>query len=337
MKKDLIKNSILSFAIGDAMGVPVEFCMREKLLKNPVKKMIGYGSHDVPEGCWSDDTSMVLATMDSIIETGEINYNNIADRFCDWINDAKYTSTDELLDLGITTKNALLKYWSEKNPYIGAFGIGRTTLASMNKYNKTKTDATKCGGISVNDNGNGSLMRILPIALYIYYKNISEENIYEIVKNVSSITHGHEISIMGCLIYVHFILYLLKGLSKTESYDKITKLDYSKYFSNDTITLYSRILDKEIPNLYSDDISSSGYVLHTLEAVLWVTLKSNNFKESIISSINLGQDTDTIGALVGGISGLLYDFESIPSSWLKDLKKRDYIEKIASKFESSIV
>ena len=66
MIKDIIKDSVFGFAIGDAMGVPIEFAAREKLLKKPVTKMIGYGSHNVPEGCWSDDTSMILATMDSI-------------------------------------------------------------------------------------------------------------------------------------------------------------------------------------------------------------------------------------------------------------------------------
>ena len=333
-----VKPSILGFAIGDAMGVPIEFISREKLLKNLVTKMIGYGSHDVPEGCWSDDTSMVLATMDSIIDSKDINYNNMADKFCDWINDAKYTSTDELFDIGIATKNALIKYWAEKHPNSRAFGIGRTTLVSMNKYNKDKVDATKCGGMSFNDNGNGSLMRILPIVFYLFYKNITDENkIYEIVKSTSSITHGHEISIMGCLIYVIYALNLLNGLSKTEAYQKLSEFKYIEYFSNETIVLYSRILNKEIPNLNIEDINSSGYVLHTLEAVLWVTLKANNFQESIIGAINLGNDTDTIGALVGALSGLLYDFESVPDDWLKDLKRKEYIEQMCINFEKNFI
>ncbi|NLC48637.1 MAG: ADP-ribosylglycohydrolase family protein [Tenericutes bacterium] len=109
MNKDVIKSSIYGFVIGDAMGVPVEVVSREKLLKHPVTKMIGYGSHDVPEGYWSDDTSMVLAIMDSIAESKGINYNNMTDKFCDCINNAKHTSTDELFDLGIPAKKALLK------------------------------------------------------------------------------------------------------------------------------------------------------------------------------------------------------------------------------------
>lgn len=335
---NLINSGIVGFAIGDAMGVPIEFEEREELLKHPVKKMLSYGSHDVPKGCWSDDTSMVLATMDSIIDTKSINYNDMADKFCDWINDAKYTSTNELFDIGITTKNSLIKYWNSKNPYYSAFGIGRTTLVSINKYNKNKVDATKCGGTSFEDNGNGSLMRILPISFYLYYKNneLKDDTIYEIVKNVSSITHGHEISIMGCVIYVIYILNILKGLSKIESYERINDFNFKKYFSNETIKLYKRILKNEIPNLKIDDIDSKGYVVCTLETVLWVTLKANNFEESIIGAINLGNDTDTIGALVGGISGLLYGYESIPKDWLTDLKRKKYIEQMCINFEASL-
>lgn len=334
MKKDLIKASLYGFAIGDAMGVPIEFITREKLLKNPVTKMLGYGSHDVPEGCWSDDTSMVLATMDSIIQSKGINYNDMADKFCAWINDAKYTPTNELFDLGITTKESLIRYWNESTHK--TFGIGRNTLTAMGKYNREKVDATKCGGTSISSNGNGSLMRILPIIYYIYYNNINEEKRYNLIKNVSSITHAHEISIMGCFIYTEYILYLLNEVDKFVAYDNLAKINYKKYFSEETINLYKRIINKNLINLSINDINSSGYVLDTIEAVLWVTLKSTNFKDSIISAINLGNDTDTIGALVGGISGILYGYNSIPGEWIKDLKGKPLLDELSTKFEKKL-
>ena len=85
----IIKDSLYGFAIGDAMGVPIEFENRDKLKNNLVTSMLGYGSYDVPKGTWSDDTSMTLATIDSLINNkGELNYNDIADKFCDWINNA---------------------------------------------------------------------------------------------------------------------------------------------------------------------------------------------------------------------------------------------------------
>ena len=168
-----IKSAIYGFVIGDAMGVPVEFEEREKLMKNPVTNMLGYGSYDVPNGVWSDDTSMTLATMDSIIANkNKLDYNDIADKFCEWINNAKYTATNEVFDIGTTTKFSLMRYWNDK------------------------IDATKCGGIGISENGNGSLMRMLPIAFYCFYNKIDDNNIIEIVKNVSSITHAHEHMLM---------------------------------------------------------------------------------------------------------------------------------------------
>ena len=138
-----VKDSLYGFVIGDALGVPVEFEERKKLMSSPVTTMKGYGSYDVPEGTWSDDTSMTLATMDSIIkQEGTINCNDIADKFCNWLNNADYTATNKVFDVGITTKYALMRYWNDK------------------------IDATKCGGTSLSENGNGSLMRMLPIALY---------------------------------------------------------------------------------------------------------------------------------------------------------------------------
>ena len=157
----IIKDSVYGFVIGDALGVPVEFQSRESLTRNPVTTMIGYGSYaDLPEGVWSDDTALTLATMDSISKcNGYINYKDMADRFCNWVNNAEYTSTNNVFDIGITTKYALMKYWEEKrNP-------------------------TECGGTSINENGNGSLMRMLPIALYCYYKDLSVDEILEVVKN----------------------------------------------------------------------------------------------------------------------------------------------------------
>ena len=89
-----VKDSLYGFVIGDALGVPVEFEERKKLMSSPVTTMKGYGSYDVPEGTWSDDTSMTLATMDSIIkQEGTINCNDIADKFCNWLNKEKLIVT----------------------------------------------------------------------------------------------------------------------------------------------------------------------------------------------------------------------------------------------------
>jgi ADP-ribosylglycohydrolase len=310
----IVKNSLYGFIVGDAMGVPVEFEDREKLINKPVTSMLGYGSHDVEAGVYSDDTSMTLATMDSIIkQNGIINYNDIADKFCNWVNNNEYTATNKVFDIGMTTKYALIKYFNNK------------------------IDATMCGGTNINENGNGSLMRMLPIALYCFYKNIKGDNeIFTLVKNSSSITHAHDISILGCYIYVRYVISLLETKNKISSYNFIKKLDYSMFIEEVKLE-YSRILFSDISTLNINDINSSGYVVNTLEAVFWIILNCSNYNESIIGAINLGGDTDTIGAITGSIAGILYGYDNISKRWISKLKNKDYIDEIIIKFENTFV
>lgn len=310
----IVKDSLYGFIVGDAMGVPVEFEDREKLINKPVTSMLGYGSHDVEAGVYSDDTSMTLATMDSIIkQNGIINYNDIADKFCNWVNNNEYTATNKIFDIGMTTKYALIKYFNNK------------------------IDATMCGGTNINENGNGSLMRMLPIALYCFYKNIKDDNeIFTLVKNSSSITHAHDISILGCYIYVRYVISLLETKNKISSYNFIKKLDYSMFIEEVKLE-YSRILFSDISTLNINDVNSSGYVVDTLEAVFWIILNCSNYNESIIGAINLGGDTDTIGAITGSIAGILYGYDNISKRWISKLKNKDYIDEIIIKFENTFV
>lgn len=310
----IVKDSLYGFIVGDTMGVPVEFEDREKLINKPVTSMLGYGSHNVEAGVYSDDTSMTLATMDSIIkQNGIINYNDIADKFCNWVNNNEYTATNKIFDIGMTTKYALIKYFNNK------------------------IDATMCGGTNINENGNGSLMRMLPIALYCFYKNIKDDNeIFTLVKNLSSITHAHDISILGCYIYVRYVISLLETKNKISSYNFIKKLDYSMFIEEVKLE-YSRILFSDISTLNINDINSSGYVVDTLEAVFWIILNCSNYNESIIGAINLGGDTDTIGAITGSIAGILYGYDNISKRWISKLKNKDYIDEIIIKFENTFV
>ena len=305
------KNGIIGFAIGDAMGVPNEFCLREKLIENPITEMIGYGSHDVPKGSWSDDTSMTLATMDSIIEMKQIDTEDIATKFLEWLKEAKYTPTNNVFDIGGTTFKSLARFEAHLRP------------------------ASECGGDREMDNGNGSLMRMLPIAYYAYYKNLPEEKIYNLVKKISGITHKHEVSVMGCFIYVLLANELMNKKSKEEAYEKIKLVDYTKYFSEETIEKYSRILNMHIATLELDKISSRGYVVHTLEATIWVLFNTYTFNSAIIGAINLGNDTDTIGACVGGLAGIVYTLKDVNPRWEKDLIKYDYIKDMCLKFDEA--
>lgn len=304
-------DSIIGHAVGDAMGVPTEFCLREKLLSHPVTKMISSEKVGQPAGTWSDDTSMEIATIDSYIKNNKWDYSDIMNKWTKWIDNAEYTGNGEVFD------------------------VGRTCLSAIRNYTEG-IEPTKCGLDNINSNGNGSLMRILPVALYCYYRKTKEKEIIKLVNDISSLTHGHDISKLGCYIYVRYVMFLLDGLSKEDAYEKIKNIDYSSY-SNEAINSYERILKNNIKEYPMNEINSSGYVVDTLECALWILLNADSYRDTIIASTNIGQDTDTIGAIAGSMAGIIYGYNAIPENWLNDLQKKDYLIKLALDFEKLIV
>lgn len=303
-------DGLMGFVVGDAVGVPLEFKSRKELLERPVTKMIGYGTHNQPEGTWSDDTSLLIATIDSINAKCDIDLVDIANKFVSWKNHAEYT------------------------PYREVFDIGNTCRITISKYDEERIEPTQCGLKGINDNGNGSLMRILPIAYYAIAKKLKDFEILELVRQVSSITHAHEISIMGCYIYVRFVMFLLNGKDKLSAYSMTKCVDYTM-FSEEAQQAYQRLIKDDINKYKIKDIKSSGYVVDSLEACIWVLLQSNNYKEAIIGAINLGEDTDTIGALTGAIAGIVYGYESIPEAWLEKIARREYLLDIFEEFSEN--
>lgn len=307
MNKDIVVNGIMGFIIGDALGVPLEFKKREIFKNNRITDMICSNRNNV-KGVWSDDSSMVIATMKAIIDNnGKIDYESIMNNFILWVENKDFIATDK------------------------AFGIGRATFFALGNYhNKRCEKITECGMNGFNYNGNGSLMRILPIAYYCYYKKLNDDEIYNLVKDISSLTHRHELSILGCYIYVLLVIKLLNGEEKELAYSGIRKYDYNKYFSLDSIKYYDRLLNNDISKLDIDSISSMGFVVDTLEAVIWCFINNDSYSNCVIEAINLGNDSDTIGALVGGLSGIYYG--NLPSKWLDNIVKKDYLMDLCQEY-----
>lgn len=303
-------DGLMGFVVGDAMGLPLEFKSREELLGQPVTKMLGYGTHDVPEGTWSDDTSLLIATVDSINAKCAVDLDDIALKFVSWLKHADYT------------------------PFKEVFSVGKTCKEAINRYDEKREDPVSCGINDINANGNGSLMRILPIAYYANEKKLKDLEILDLVRDVSSITHAHEISVMGCYIYTRFVLFLLNGKDKYSAYSMVKCVDYSM-FSDETRMVYDRLLKDDISKFKLNDINSSGYVVDSLEACIWVLLQSESYKEAIIGAINLGGDTDTIGALTGALAGIIFGYDAIPEAWLEKIARREYLMDIFEEFSEN--
>ena len=253
-----LRDAIYGLAVADALGVPFEFKERGTFI---CKDMVGFGTWNKEAGTWSDDTSMTLATCKSIKDKGKIDTEDIRKNFKAWLFDDAFTADGKTFDVGGTTRESLVLNRSMDDFY---------------------------------SNGNGSLIRILPLA----FTDASDAEI----EKVSSITHAHEISRKACLDYVHLARKLIGG-------EKLEGLG----------------LD-DLKKKSEEEINSTGFVLHTLESSLWCILKTNNYKDAVLKAVNLGDDTDTTAAVTGGLAGIIYGFDNIPKEWIDKLKNKDLIE-----------
>ena len=331
---DYINGSIWGLVVGDALGVPVEFKEREILRKHPVTDMMEYGSHYQPKGTWSDDSSMMLCTLDSLGDKGGIDYDDIMARFASWLYEGEYTPYGETFDYGGATCRAIERY--------------RHGVAPL-----------KCGGRAERDNGNGSLMRILPVVLYQFEKyrhfiHCNRPAIIQPICRVSALTHAHPISLLGCGLYAQLLGALINDKHyNTSSEPSDSLIDLTAMAMEDNlcryiewncelkscadVSQYDRLKDmRTFAALPEDEIRSGGYVVNTLEAAMWCFLNTDNYADCVLKAVNLGRDTDTTAAVAGSIAGAYYGMEAIPTEWLSCIARKEWIADLIEKFERSL-
>lgn len=311
MAKNFIKDALFGLALGDALGVPVEFKSRQEIARNPVTDMRGYGTHHLPPGTWSDDSSLTFCLAEALTRH-EFNLNNVAVNFQKWLYENYWTPRGEVFDVGISTRKAIERLRAGFRPELA-------------------------GGLFEEDNGNGSLMRILPLIFYSKDRTVNER--YEITKAVCSITHKHVRSIIACFYYLEFARGLMNKEDKFSIYKNLQTIVpehlNSLEINTAEIVLFDRLLKGDIHNLPEENIQSSGYVLHTLEASIWCLLTTSSYSEAVLKAVNLGSDTDTTGAVTGGLAGMLYGFDSLPERWVEQLARRNDIEDLAKRLAES--
>ena len=307
-EKNIYKDILFGVAVGDALGVPVEFMSRQEIAQEPITDMIGFGTYSLPAGTFSDDSSLAFCLAEAL--TQEFSLVNIADNFVAWLNKNYWTARGNVFDVGIGTSQAISRLEEGGKPELA-------------------------GGMDVLDNGNGSLMRILPLLIYIKDKQLADR--YQITKLVSSITHRHIRSVIACFYYLEFARKITEGIDKFQIY-KTLQIEITDYLNSlsinkDEIKLFDRLLKGNIFELTDKEILSSGYVLHTLEASIWCLLTTDDYKTATLRAVNLGDDTDTTGAVTGGLAGLLYGFESIPANWIEQIARKKDIDNLADRLK----
>jgi ADP-ribosyl-[dinitrogen reductase] hydrolase len=305
------KSALLGIAIGDALGVPVEFRDRSSIQNNPVTDMRGYGTYNLPAGTWSDDSSLAFCLAEAL--TRDFDLKVIGENFVKWLRHNYWTAHGSVFDVGITTRDAINRIAAGTAPELA-------------------------GGSHEDENGNGSLMRILPLVFYIKDKPIGER--YQLTKLVSSITHAHIRSVVACFYYLEFARHLLNKEDKFTIYTRL-KTDIPQYLHSISvnpkeISRFDRLLVSDIYELSGDDVYSSGYVLHTLQASIWCLLTTDTYKDAVLKAVNMGEDTDTTGAVTGGLAGILYGYQNIPAAWLDLLARRTDIEDLAERMATRL-
>ena len=309
--KNIWKSGIMGVIVGDALGCPVQFEAREEVARHPVTGMRGFGTFNLPAGSWTDDSSLTLALLDSIRRTDTIDYTDIMDNFVKWLDDGEFTPYGYSYDIGRGTMNAIRKYKREHKPH-------------------------KAGNYDERNNGNGSLMRIMPAVLYCIEHGLSTNKAIDIIHKVGSLTHAHIRANIACGLYYFMANEILSG--EGTLVDRMqTGLDkgfsfYEKYLSDhENLEYYDRLRDlNDFAALTEDKIRGSGYVVDALEAAVWSLVNTDSFESALLKAVNLGEDTDTVGAIAGGLAGLYYGYDAIPADWLAVLQRRDWIEEMLS-------
>jgi ADP-ribosylglycohydrolase len=301
--RERITGSFIGLAAGDALGLPVEFEPRKARAADPVLGMRGGGTWKLEPGTWSDDTSLALCLAESIAERG-FDPEDSGRRSLAWLDEGLWTARGD------------------------AFGVGGATRRALGKI-RAGLPAVLAGGRGENDNGNGSLMRILPASVWL--AELPEPMRLRAIAAYSSVTHGHPRSILACWLHCLVSARLLRGASPGEAY-AVAMEEARSLIGSLPASLraeagaYARVLDGSLALVRADSIRASGYVVHCLEASLWCLLHGSDFRSTVLAAVNLGEDADTTGAVAGGLAGLAYGRAAVPEEWARGLARSGEIE-----------
>lgn len=292
--------------IGDALGVPVEFKPRAQRKDDPVTSMRGFGTHNQPAGTWSDDGSLLLCAAESLAEHG-FDTQDMGQRFVRWLDDGRWSAHGRVFDIGTATHRAL-----------DQIALG--------------TPAEEAGGRSESSNGNGSLMRILPVSLASLDCDL--DVFCDRIVRASGITHAHDRSKLACVLHGLFVRDLMRGHRPSSAHAGAAEEFRTRFVSHPEYAHFVELLNPDLGSQPESAIQSSGYVLHTLIASIWCLLSTDTFSDCVLKAVNLGDDTDTTGCVAGGLAGVCYGIEAIPTGWLKALPRgealRDLFERLVS-------
>ena len=281
--QDRAMGALLGLAVGDALGTTLEFRPRDEGAR--IVDITGGGPFQLQPGCWTDDTAMALALAESLLASESLDCSDLMDRFVAWRQNGEYSPTGHCFDIGITTRNALERYLRTGNPLAGS------------------TDPTTAG--------NGSLMRLAPVALRFWN---DRGRLDHAAAQQSRTTHAAEEAVDGCRAFADLLADAISGKPRR---------DVLAPRAFDGAPGIAEIVKGSWRGSARKDIRSSGYVVHTLEAAMWSVARTANFRNAVLLAANLADDADTVAAVTGQLAGAIYGLSGIPTDWLERIAWKD--------------
>lgn len=283
--KDRAIGALLGLAVGDALGTTLEFEVRDTY--EHLTDMVGGGPFGLEPGQWTDDTAMALALADSLHGKDDLDERDLLRRFLEWRDQGTYSCTGHCFDIGTTTNAALTRWKKTGNPHAGS------------------TDSNMAG--------NGSLMRLSPVAIRFWR---DRPKLRDVAARQSRTTHGAPEAVGACVAFAEVLADAIEGKTRSQVLGTRTG-DYADKIAD--------IMQGAWRGKERDDIRASGYVAHTLEATLWCVGRTCDYRSAVLLASNLGEDADTTAAVAGQLAGALYGASGIPNSWVSRVAWRQRI------------
>lgn len=282
--EDRAIGALVGLAVGDAVGTTLEFEGRDT--RPVLTDMVGGGPFDLRPGEWTDDTAMALALADSLLARGGLDPDDLMRRFVRWWRHGEYSCTGACFDIGITTRVALARFERSGEGFAG------------------NTDPMSAG--------NGSLMRLAPVA--IWGVAAGEAAMRQAARDQSRTTHAAAACLDACEAWALIVRAAIGGADLPSALAAARALE--------AVEPIAAILAGGWQGKPREDVASSGYVAHSLEAALWCVDRTSGFAEAVLLAANLGDDADTTAAITGQLAGALYGESGIPAAWLERLAWR---------------
>ena len=293
--RDRALGAFLGLAVGDAVGTTLEFCSRDAQPR--LEDMVGGGPFDLPPGYWTDDTAMALALADSLGASETLDCRDLMERFVKWRRDGDYSCSRHCFDIGNTTRRALERYLQTGDPLAGSPDPGSA--------------------------GNGSLMRLSPVALRFWH---DRPRLTATAAEQSRTTHGAEEAVDACRAFAELLADAIAGRPRADI------LAPRRCEGSPAI---ARVMTGSWRGRARETIRSSGYVVHTLEAALWSVARTGDFRNAVLRAANLADDADTVAAVTGQLAGALYGLSGIPDRWLERVAWKDRLLESAQRLVSA--